>query len=296
MKKILCAILAAAMLMTLCACGGKSGAAANFKPVSAKIDGDRVSILSAESFVDNNGYAAVRFYYEFTNNDSVYASAGSKLSFRAEQNGLERSAAYLSPSNNVPEYGNDRRLILPGVTIRCVAEYSYKVSGGELRFTISGSKDDELTAVFDPQSLPGRPGEWAPESIGNPKTYRSYSAEYTGDSAEIAILDSSRQASNPRISSMDVIQIDVDYTNLEDDPTYFESDFSLLAFQDGVELDVGTPAVQADTYGNGYVDIDTGDTIRVTRCWQLRSESPVEVLVTEWRSDTVLCAETFPVG
>lgn len=305
MKKTLCVLLAAAMLLGLCACGETkkaadsadtpAGDAAGFEAVSARIDGNRVTILSAESFTDYDGYIAARFYYEFTNDGKTPTTAESALSYRAVQNGAELLAASSSYSKHPPEYGNDSLLIEPGVTIRCIAEYTYRVSGSKLSFTILGENGGELTAIFDPKALPGRPGEWSPETIDNPRYFRSYSSETTADSAELVIIGATRQASDRRYSDKDVLLVYVDYTNLEDDTSYFESDYSLIAYQDGVELEIGNPDVQPDTYGNGYADVAPGGTILVSRCWELRSESPVEVVVTEWQTDTVLCAETFPV-
>ena len=315
MKNILCAILAAAMLLAFCSCGSSEKDAAGadetagvsdteptatpkpskFRAVSARLAGGRVKILSAEHFIDYVGKNAVRFYFEFTNSGSAPAAADKLLSFRAEEDGSELSNAYAATNRDVAEYGNASLLVEPGVTVRCVAEFSYNPGGGELRFTISDAKEKELSAVFDPQSLPGRPGAWSPKAVANPRYYRGYSAESVGDLAEIVILGTEREASDPAYSYADVIRVNIDYTNLGSDPSYFESSYSIIAYQDGIEMVVGKPAVQSESYGNGFVDIDPGDTITVTRCWELRSESPVEIAVIEWRSGTAVCAESFSV-
>ena len=294
MKKTMCVLLAAAMLLALCACGGGSGV--KFKSVSASLGGGKVTILSAESFLDYRGRAAVRFYYDFTNNGDSLTSADAHLSYDALEDGVYLTNASASTSGDVPEYGNASRLIEPGVTIRCVAEFSFKASGRELVFTISDADENELTAVFDAQNLPGRPGEWLPDAVGDPKYYQSYPSEIATDAAEIAFTGAERQASDPRSGSADVITVSIEFTNLGSEPTYFDSAFSVSACQDGITLELGDPAVRPETYGNGYVDIASGESITVTRCWKLLSDSPVEIAVTERQSDTVLCAGIFPVA
>lgn len=311
MKKILCFLLAAVMLLALCACGGAEKSAANggeaaaepdaapaaaaYKAVSGRLSGCRVTILSAERFTDQNGRGAVRFYFDFTNSGSTITAADEKLSLLAEQNGSELQTASASYADDVPEFGNFSRRIEPDVTIRCVAEFSYSAVGGELRFTVSDAKGASIAAVFDPQSLPGQPGTWIPEAVDNPRFFRNYASEKTTDDAKVVILGAKLQASDPAYGYAGVIQVYVDYTNLESGISYFESDYSLTAYQDGIELDTCTPAEKPDTYGNGYVDLVPNDTIMVSKCWGLRSDSPVEIVVTEWRPGTVLCADVFPV-
>lgn len=267
----------------------------SFDSVSAKLGGGRVTILSAERFLDYDGKGSVRFYFDYTNKSNALAAPARQLTCVAEEDGVELSSAYASYADDVPEYSNISRYIEPGVTIRCVAEFSYRADGSELRFTISDEKGRELTAVFDPQNLPGRPGDWSPAAVSNPKYFHKYPSEIVSDTAEIAISEIEILESDPSVSSADIVLVSIEYTNRDSTPSYFEAGYSIAAYQDGIELELGTPAVKPDSYGNGYANIMSGDSILVSRSWELLSGSPVEIVVNERQSGDVICANTFSI-
>lgn len=271
--------------------------AGDFTPVSGKVDGNDVTILAAEAFTDHDDKDAVRFYYEFTNNSDEPTSAYIPLYFEAEEDGYELVTTYASYEDDVPEYGNDSMYVMPGATIRCIKEFSFKSDGDELTFTISDYGDDEVTATFDPKALPGRPGDWTPEINPDLTFYLTgNSDEGSSEAAHVFIDDGELVDEYSAYGNGRVARIYFEYTNLEDEESYFRDECMIKAFQDGVELDYGYPEDDADTDGNDYEDVAPDDTLTVSLCWLLRSDSPVEVVVLDFWSDDVICAAQFTIN
>lgn len=269
--------------------------AGDFTPVSGKVDGNDVTILAAEAFTDSEDKDAVRFYFDFTNNSDDPTSAYMPFFFGAEEDGYELVTTYASYEDDVPEYGNVYLYAEPGVTVRCIQEYSFKPDGSELSFTVSGYGDDDLTATFDPKNLPGRPGDWKPAVDPDQSFYGDYSDDGSSDSAHVYIDSGKLVDEDPIFGSGRVARIFFEYTNLEDDVSYILSNCRIKAYQDGLELDIGYPADDVESDDNDYTDVAAGDTLTVSMCWLLRSDSPVEVAVTDFWSDEVICACLFTI-
>ena len=99
---------------------------AEFEVVSGPVGEYEISIVGAELFEDSDGKDAIRVYWDFTNSSDETVMPYSDLSTKAEQEGFELNTTYASYDDDVPEYGNDSLYIRPGVTIRCISEYSCK--------------------------------------------------------------------------------------------------------------------------------------------------------------------------
>ena len=59
------------------------------EPVSADLGDYHITIVAAEEFTDIDGKAAIRFYYDFTNNSDDLESAWVNLDYKASQEGYE---------------------------------------------------------------------------------------------------------------------------------------------------------------------------------------------------------------
>jgi len=66
------------------------------------------------------------------------------LEILAEQEGFELNTTMDSAADDVPEYGNDWLCVRPGVTIRCIEEYSYKEGGDLVTVTFTGQDEAQL--------------------------------------------------------------------------------------------------------------------------------------------------------
>ena len=62
---------------------------------------------------------------------------------------------------DVAEYGNHKRNIRPGVTIRCIYQYALKAETGTVNFTLTAKNQENpvITYDFDLAALPGAPAE-----------------------------------------------------------------------------------------------------------------------------------------
>lgn len=264
---------------------GTSGATA--LPAAADWEDASVSILSAEQFTDSDGNPAVRFYYDYTNNSEDTTSAWMALGLKAYQDGYELVGAYASYEDDVPEYGNDSLDVRPGVTIRCVTEYTFKPDGGLIEFTISDywNEDDELTAQFDPQNLPGRPAEdWTAATVADPQWLAGLeSGGVYDDDYQISI---SKTEFITDSNGDPAIRVYFDYTNNSADTSTFFMSIYYRAMQDGIELSTIWPDQEVAEDENDSVDVAPGDSITTAEVYRLRSSSPVEIEVySNWGSN-----------
>lgn len=78
-----------------------------------------------------------------------------------------------------------------------------------------------------------------------------------------------------------VFLIDWTFTNKSNDTTACSLTVYPRAFQDGVELNLGTPADMDSKTGNGSRNVRPNASIEGSYCWIIKSDSPVEVEVYE---------------
>ena len=251
-----------------------------------------VSILGAEGVTDMLDEDAVRFYYSFTNNSDTAECAFLSLLFDAEEDGSVLSETFVVTDIILEEFGNDTLNIQPGVTILCVVEYSYQPDGSEMILRISDYQDNEVTAVFDPGALPGRPAAIPIEPIEDPQFYLDYPASGAEENYSLSIDGAEVAEGFEWGSSEQVLRVFLTYGNTSDAPSSCMWDAYLIAYQDGIQLPYGYPAEEADTDALYEEDIEPGETVTCSRCWGLRSDSPVEVVAIDSIGD-VLCAATI---
>lgn len=268
----------------------------DFEPVSATIGNYDVTIVGAEHFLDIDDEDAIRVYYDFTNNSNKTVFAMADLEILADQEGYELTTTYDFSEDDVPEYGNDWLAVRPGVTIRCIEEYSYKADGGAVRVTIQDWWEEEgsVTAVFDPANLPGRPAQdWEIEPITNVSTDLPSAGTYDED-YEIAITG------YDLVSNWDgqpSIRVYFDFTNNSDEAISFWMATYYRAVQDGIEMEITWPDESIDEDSYYDVEVEPGETITCTEIYALRSDSPVEVEIYSYMNDSeAVLAEVFSVN
>ena len=273
----------------------EGGAVAEGVFAEGDIAGDyHVAIVGAEAFKDTDDKDAVRFYYTFTNNSDEITSAWWELSYEAEQEGYELVSTYASWEDDAPEYGNEDLEVMPGCTILCEEEFNFKPTGGELTFTLSDYGDDPVTATFsDAANLPGRPEVWTPEIIEDPQTFADYELTGSTDNLTVTFTD----AETDTYEGVDFIRIYMDVTNNTDEAESAMWLTNLTAFQDGVELSTREYIRSNDTDDAYWDDIEPGETLHVSYTWNLRTGSPVEIIVKDYvdYSSDVLAAATVTI-
>lgn len=268
-------------------------------PVVLDSDDLRVEIVGAESFVDMDGRDAVRFYYDFTcapdGEDTL--APWLALSFTSEQGGSELESTFAGFGDDVPEFANDTHSVEPGVTIRCVNEYAL-AGDGAVTFTVNSDLSGEsASAVFDPAALPGRPSDtWSAAPIDDPQFFIDYpnAASTEGFDVEIvnAELTDSIIEGDPAVLRM-FFQV----TNNTSEPTEAFWLMNLEAYQDGISLSIGIPAEETETDAQYYNELPAGETVILSACWDLRSDSPVEVTVSDtFGMNGVIAAATLPIA
>ena len=249
-----------------------------------------IEVNGAEHFVDSDGKDAIRVYYDFTNTSDESKSALDTISFDVSQDEYTQISAYADYDKDVAEYGNDYLNVRPGVTIRCVAEYSMKMSGGKLsmKFYDYWNDGSSFTVEFEPQDLPGRPPKWEQEQVVDPMWLAGAVSEGTISDAYVA-LDHVEI-----IEDYDGgygIRVYIRYTNLLDEPYAFYWSSLYKAFQDGVELYTSWPTEEYECPEDDmiYEEIGPGESTMVSVCFKLRNEqSPVEFELWDGWTDTVI--------
>jgi len=272
-----------------------SAPAGDYDSVSGRIGDYEIAFVGAEHFEDIDDEPGIRIYYDFTNNSDETVYAMEDLEILAEQEGFELNTTMDSAADDVPEYGNDWLCVRPGVTIRCIEEYSYKEGGDLVTVTIQDWWEEEgaVTATFDPNDLPGRPAvDWEPKPVTDPQTTLPSSGAYEED-YEVTIVGCEYTEDwdgNP------ALRVYFDFTNNGTEAQSFWMATNYRALQDGVELEICWPDDEVDEDENYDVEIEPGETITCTESYLLRSDSPVEVEFYSYMYDgEAVLAEIFPV-
>lgn len=322
MKKWIALIMALVMVLSLCACGGKDpapetpdepekpapekpvveepvdepeeGPAVSLDPVTATLGDFEVTIQAAEEFTDIDDLPAIRFYYDFTNGSDHLTNAWLELNLEAVQDGKVLDTTYAPTEEDVPEYGKADDNIIPGLTVRCIDEYLYDPDGGIVYLTIEeGYSGDTMTMEFDPAYLQGRPEELEMPVISDPNFTANMSEEGSlADGYDIVIEGFEFDED---YSGEEILRVFFTFTNNSEEATSAFYETYLDALQDGVELE-GTYAYEdAETDENYNVEIQPGESILCSVCFEIRSDSPVEFLVHDGWYDAEI-GTVFDIG
>lgn len=258
-----------------------------FEPVYATIGGYDIAVVGAELFTDTDDKDAIRIYWDFTNSSDETIYPYCDLSVQMEQEGFELNTTYAFYEDDVPEYGNDVLDIRPGVSIRCISEYSCKAQGDIISFTLSNwyDEDDAVTVEFDPKNLPGRPEpELEIEAVPDPAWTEGMEQEgYIGDSAYVQI-DAAEVVPGWE-DGTEVIRVYFEFTNQSEEACSMWWASYYRAFQDGVELEETWADEEVAEDENMSVDVEPGESIYGSNCWLLRSDSPVEIEVYDYYTE-----------
>ncbi len=268
---------------------------AGTEPVSADLGDYHITILSAEQFKDSYDKDSIRFYVDFTNNSDEPTSFFFTCDTVAYQEGYELVATD-SFYDEVAEADNCYHDILPGITIRCIAEYNFKPDGGEAEFTITeGYSGESVTMAFDPKALPGRPAEdYAIEPCSSDALVENYPSEGVYDE-DYYISITKSEVVDGWTDGEKVIRIYFDFTNNSEEATTFWAEAFTLAMQDGIGLESTVAYESVPEEDNSIVDVQPGETITVAECYLLHDTgSSVAIQVIDYWGDNHL-GTTFDV-
>lgn len=256
-------------------------------PVSAELGDFTVTILGAEAVEDEDGDPAIRFWYEFTNNSDELASVFSDLFYDAAQDGEALDTTYLF--DDVPEAENSSLMVAPDHTIRCADLFEFDPDGGTVAFRLRGWDEDAAIYYVDPANIFGAPDDtfaFVPDGsvpdfmLDAPDT--DGSAYITDDITVEEDWDGN-----------DMLRIFVSFTNNTEETTSFFSKYSIYAMQDGYELPTAFPAEDREEDENDLVDIAPGDSILCAFNFEIRSDSPISIVIEDFWGDAGYFGDTL---
>ena len=253
-----------------------------------------VAIVGAEAFSDAKGKDAVRFYYEFTNNSDSITSAWWALTFSATQDGFDLVPTSAPDEEIAAEFGNDALRVMPGATILCTAEYNFKSEGSEVVFFVSDYGTDPVFYCFeDAANLPGRPMDWTPVAVAEPDTFVDFGLTGETDNITVNFTD----AEDVTYDEHNFLRVYFDITNNTDEAISPDALTTFRAYQDNIELSRKLYLPSSETDDAYFLTLDPGATVQASYVWDLRTMSPVSVIVMDYAaySTTPLCAATVNV-
>ena len=251
---------------------------------SGTVGSSYISVIGAEEFYDVDNNAALRVYYEFTNNSEHEASANSSIECTAKQDGSSLSATYAWDDTDV--FGNDKLYIRPGVTIQCCCEFKYDPKGGSIDFAVAPASDDKsggsVTATYLPGELPGAPAPYVAETIDDPQWTYALPSEASIDDYYITVLQAELTTD---YYSSPAIRIYYEFTNNSQSDCSLNDALFTIAYQDGIELKYTSELVGLLSDENYFTPISPGQTVSVSCVFILRNNSsPVEAEVESYSS------------
>ena len=295
MKKIryiLAVILVLVMVLSLCACGTKeptsnnsvdvsdSSSKVEFKETTITLDGCEIIVLGAEKIVDTDEKDALRIWYDITNTSDSSNNVSWMFELSVVQDSVELEETSADLELAVDEERNSVRQIRPGVKIRAI--YEATLSGDkpvDVKFIDAYDETVFTTITFDPNNLPGAPTQpFTPEKVTNPSWMGDVKSEGTytsfGETYEIKI-DKFEKIEG--VGSIEAMRVYFEFKNTSSEKTAFGHVATPVAYQDGIELDIAFPVEEIEEDENYMLEIEPDESIVVTACYEIMSDSPVEI-------------------
>lgn len=305
MKKWQTLLLALMLVIALCACKDKTepeptpepetteteAVAETAAPVSTEL-GSAVyetyaaSFVGAEMFTATDGGDALRVYFDFTNLSDEAVSAADRLLYSAVQDG--KTLNWAESPETLEEEGNLALRLQPGAEIRCVLQFAL-VSDTTVAVSLSDAYDHSVSALLSLRQLPGAPeaSESAQVPVQTAQTVEtSLPSECTlFDLYTVAITGGELDADGQTLT------VSLEFTNKSDPEAVYPWDWLwLYAYQDGTELTFILPETEELTL------VERGDSVTVTRTYELRSDADVLLELYGFREDAPGAGLVVPVG
>ncbi|MBR2422800.1 MAG: DUF5067 domain-containing protein [Oscillospiraceae bacterium] len=330
MKKLFAIILAAAMLLTLAACGGD-------KPVETKpqestpvqagsettpevIADDelthtftqygnaRIKIVGSEFVKNDDEEDILRVYYEYTNTSTGDSARGHYPNTAVDfvsitQDGNDCPEYSFTPWDEtyISEDGNDQMYVQPGRTMRNTMCFRCDPNGGSVKvscYVMVGSWVYEPDSVepfefeIDPKNLMGVPAPFVLPPIPEP-TYTvgmAASGAYGYYENEISINGVELTKDD---EGVDVLRVKLTVTNNEEDSKSPALICDLELYQDGIGLPYPSTWDMAEPTAEDEAyetELEPGETVECNALYYLRNRNPVEAVIESSNVDTRLGA------
>ena len=242
-------------------------------PVSGVIGDYEITILGAEAVLDVDDEPAIIFWYEFTNLSDEPNSAGMALDLSTGQDGWQLFMTFQTEDH--PEEYNAYMMVAPDHTIRCFETYKYNPDGGVVAFQIEDFWSEETVTYYaDPKNPTGAPTEPFVIPVDGNIPDIMYEIESTDGNFEVTGIEIIED-----IDGNDAIRIFIDYTNNTDEESSLFMAYDIYPMQDGIQLSGVLPAEDIEEDENSYTDIKPGETITCAKVYELRSDSPISVIL-----------------
>lgn len=302
LKTMIAILLAAIMLLSMVACGGKTPdttvpTTENTPPtdggdtadptepngfeVTTVTSGDfEISVLGAEKVEGLQDSIGLRIYYQFTNHSAFTAKALNDFSLNASQNGEDLSTVV--PMDSVPEDDCNDLYVRPGATIRCTSVRKLVDETSAVTFSIGAYSADEMLEVeFDLANLPGAPAEALKiAAVADPQNAGYTATEGTFDEKYAVKITGVEKTTDKKDNPALVVHYS--FTNNSDEDKTFISAVGAKVFQDGIQLQPATPVdTSSAAYKARMEKCPAGQTVEVDMYFKLLSDSPCEVEVCD---------------
>ena len=241
--------------------------------VEISYPGSKLSILGADNV------ALVRVWFEFTNTSEDRASSSDNYGIRAVQDEeyLENHYNFSDTWIGIdPSYEYED--ILPDHTIRFTKDFGYDPNGGIIILLVTnynyidGSENGVDYYYIDPQNidLVGAPEDTFEIKLDPDSVSMFEDLESSDENVEFVkyeIVDG--------LGEDKVLRVYCNYTNNSNNIGAMFFDYSTRAFQDGYDLLYGTPDISSSSDEAAYEDVNPGETILLSKTYNLRTKSPV---------------------
>ena len=253
-----------------------SGAA--FEPVSAEFRNGTITVVGIELFTDSEDKPAFAVYYDYTNTSDSLTSPWFEVEFEVTQEGYELNSTYTPWDAELPYEGNYSLDMVPGCTNRCVEMFSYNDQGGLIDVTITDCYSDAtLQLQVDPANVSGRPAEFVLAPVTEPTISASMTDTATLNEGTGTIRIDHYEWTEG-YEGEKILRVYAEYTNTSEEPDNCWANTIFYGFQDGVDLPFGIPMENAPEEDNLSTEIQPGESIMVAEVFEVRSDSPVEVV------------------
>ena len=240
-------------------------------------------IVGAELIETGINSAALRLHYDFTNTSSETIRTQEHVIFDVFQNGQLCNYAWTEEEDEFLErHQISDLLVRPGCTVRCIDQYEIDPGAGTVDVTITTSVSQEsITFTFDPADLPGAPAEeYVPELIPEPSWTNELSDGGVYNGEFYVYIDRAEITQNEEGGK--VLRVYFDFTNNSAIDTSFWINSFIHAYQDGLELRSGYPLERVEEDDLFYELIAPGETVSASVCFELRSDSNVEIELVDY--------------
>lgn len=271
---------------------GEAGAASTPRPSSGGGEASRefdyfdLEILGGEPAEDDYDKNCFRIYYKFTNTSGTVLAPTVEVGSQAFQNGKELDTVYLL--SDVREDDYDYCYIMPDTSIICTVVYKLEdESPLEVHlYDDYASSDDYAAMTFNVTENTGGFRNDFP-LITSPQWTKGMDSSCDWDDISCKIIGVGLAES---YFGDELLRVNLEFTNNGSETVQISELVSIEVYQDDVEMFSGY--MKDDDVNDPGYELAPGETVTVAAAYEMRSDSPVVVLVYDWESEEYI-GDTF---